>query len=144
MISEHGGAISMPMYRQLVWKSSLARAVSGRSAPYLTARLLGVPPPPPDQTLSLISTDCDRGYTYVRGDWVLPCVSRLFLVPDPDFDRLESSYADMLMVGVFANQWAPTAGRAASVQEWRSHFGAWCSKMICPLRSEKSIIFTAV
>jgi hypothetical protein len=29
----------------------------------------------------------------------------------------------MLMVGVFANEHAPTAGAAASVNEWRSHFG---------------------
>jgi hypothetical protein len=35
------------------------------------------------------------------------------------------AYADMLMVGVFANEHAPTAGPAASVAEWRSHFGAW-------------------
>jgi len=35
------------------------------------------------------------------------------------------AYADMLMVGVFANDYAPKAGPAASVTEWRSHFGAW-------------------
>jgi len=32
----------------------------------------------------------------------------------------------MLMVGVFGNKYAPTAGPAASSIEWRSHFGAWC------------------
>ena len=36
------------------------------------------------------------------------------------------AYADMLMVGVFANPHAPDAGPAASIEEWRSHFGAWC------------------
>ena len=36
------------------------------------------------------------------------------------------AYADMLMVGVFGSDWAPRAGAAASVHEWRSHFGAWC------------------
>jgi len=35
------------------------------------------------------------------------------------------AYADMLMVGVYASEYAPQAGPAASVQEWRSHFGAW-------------------
>ena len=35
------------------------------------------------------------------------------------------AYADMLMVGVYASPYAPTAGAAASVTEWRSHFGAW-------------------
>jgi len=35
------------------------------------------------------------------------------------------AYADMLMVGVESNPWAPTVGAAASVIEWRSHFGAW-------------------
>ena len=29
------------------------------------------------------------------------------------------------MIGVFANPHAPSAGPAASVAEWRSHFGAW-------------------
>eukprot|EP00041_Stephanoeca_diplocostata_P020192 m.447310 g.447310 ORF g.447310 m.447310 type:complete len:190 (-) comp21501_c1_seq8:1170-1739(-) len=36
------------------------------------------------------------------------------------------AYADMLMVGVYASPYAPTAGPAATVAEWRSHFGAWC------------------
>lgn len=36
------------------------------------------------------------------------------------------AYADMLMVGVFANDHAPRAGAALSTTEWRSHFGAWC------------------
>ena len=35
------------------------------------------------------------------------------------------AYADMLMVGVFANPHAPSAGPALSVTEWKSHFGAW-------------------
>lgn len=35
------------------------------------------------------------------------------------------AYADMLMVGVFASKYNPQAGNAASVAEWRSHFGAW-------------------
>lgn len=35
------------------------------------------------------------------------------------------AYADMLMVGVFASTFAPDAGPAASLTEWRSHFGAW-------------------
>jgi hypothetical protein len=29
------------------------------------------------------------------------------------------------MVGVFGNKYSPTQGPAASVTEWRSHFGAW-------------------
>ena len=31
----------------------------------------------------------------------------------------------VLMIGVFSNPHAPSAGPAASVAEWRSHFGAW-------------------
>ena len=34
------------------------------------------------------------------------------------------AYADMLMVGVHANPFAPKAGAAATFAEWRSHFGA--------------------
>lgn len=41
-------------------------------------------------------------------------------------DRLLVFSADMLMVGVFANPAAPKAGPPHTVQEWRSHFGAWC------------------
>ena len=36
------------------------------------------------------------------------------------------SCVDMLMVGVSSSDYAPRAGAAASVREWRSHFGAWC------------------
>jgi len=36
------------------------------------------------------------------------------------------AYADMLMVGVMASDYAPSAGAALSAMEWRTHFGAWC------------------
>lgn len=35
------------------------------------------------------------------------------------------AYADMLMVGVEATDYAPNVGPPATVAEWRSHFGAW-------------------
>ena len=34
--------------------------------------------------------------------------------------------ADMLMIGVMETAYCPKCGPAASVAEWRSHFGAWC------------------
>ena len=58
--------------------------------------------------------------------------------------RLTLADADMLMVGVFANPAAPSAGPPHSFEEWRSHFGA-CEYSCpacpvcgvrCPLSSE--------